>query len=241
MIATTLRMTWRNLAFLHWPLPQTQLQPMLPEGLELDTHDGVAWLGITPFEMCDVHLTGMPPIPTARNFPELNVRTYVRHKGRAGVWFFSLDAASLLAVMGARSVTGLPYYHARMASRTTGDAIRYASDRRAARAPRAIFRAGYAPTGDVYASTPGSLEHFLTERYSLFVERGSRLLRVDVEHGAWPLQNGSAEVSVNTMAEAIGLRLPDEKPHVLFSRQLQVVARWPRPAGGTGNEEPGKG
>lgn len=229
MIATTLRMTWKNLAFLHWPLPQAQLQPKLPEGLELDTHEGVAWLGITPFEMRDVHVTGMPPVPTARNFPELNVRTYVRHQGRAGVWFFSLDAASLLAVMGARSVTGLPYYHARMTLRASGDAIAYASDRRAARAPRAIFRARYAPTGDVYASTPGSLEHFLTERYSLFVERASKLLRLDVEHRAWPLQNGSAEVSVNTMAEAIGLRLPDEKPHVLFSRQLQVVAHWPTP------------
>lgn len=226
----TLRMTWRNLAFLHWPLPQTQLQSRLPDGLELDTHDGVAWLGITPFEMRNVHVTGMPPVPTASNFPELNVRTYVRRNERAGVFFFSLDAASLLAVMTARSVTGLPYYHARMSARASNTGIEYASDRRAARAPRAALRVRYAPVGDVFRSEPGSLEHFLTERYSLFVERGSKLLRLDVEHGAWPLQNGSVEVSVNTMAQAAGLTVPAQKPHVLFSRQLQVVAHWPRPA-----------
>jgi uncharacterized protein len=227
---TTLRMTWMNLAFLHWPLPQHELRAKLPTGLELDTHDDIAWLGITPFEMRDVHVTGMPPVPTAANFPELNVRTYVRHNGRAGVYFFSLDAASLLAVMSARSVTGLPYYHARMSSRASNTGIDYASDRRAARAPRATLRVRYAPTGDVFRSAPGSLEHFLTERYSLFVDRGSSILRLDIEHDPWPLQNASAEVSVNTMAQAVGLTLPAQKPHVLFSRQLQVVAHWPRPA-----------
>lgn len=223
-------MTWANLAFLHWPVPQEVLRAKLPIGLELDTRDDTAWLGITPFEMRNVHIAGMPPVPTAANFPELNVRTYVRHNGRAGVFFLSLDAASLFAVMTARSVTGLPYYHARMSSRASNSGIEYASDRRAARAPKAAFRARYAPTGDVFRSEPGSLEHFLTERYSLFVGRGSSILRLDIEHVPWPLQNGSAEVSVNTMAQACGITLPAQKPHVLFSRQLEVVANWPRPA-----------
>ena len=223
-------MTWANLAFLHWPMPQDALRSKLPRGLELDTHDDTAWLGITPFEMRDVHVTGMPRIPTATNFAELNVRTYVRHAGRAGVYFFSLDAASLLAVTTARSVTGLPYYHARMSARGQDGEILFASERRAARAPKASLRARYAPTGDVYRSEPGSLEHFLTERYSLFVDRASSITRLDIEHAPWPLQDGSAEVSVNTMAQAAGLALPDQKPHVLFSRQLQVVAHWPKSA-----------
>lgn len=230
MIATTLHMTWANLAFLHWPMPADALRSKLSTGLELDTHDGTAWLGITPFEMRAVHLTGMPPVPGARDFPELNVRTYVRFAGRAGVYFFSLDAASLLAVMGARSVTGLPYYHARMSAKPGADGIVYASDRRAARAPMASFRARYAPVGEVFRSEPGSLAHFLTERYSLFVERGEKISRLDIEHDPWPLQNGSSEVSVNTMAQAAGIALPAQKPHVLFCRQLQVVAHWPRMA-----------
>lgn len=230
MNAMTLRMTWANLAFLHWPLPPEDVRARIPAGLEVDTFDESAWLAITPFEMRNVRLTGMPPVPTARDFPELNVRTYVRHGERAGVYFFSLDAASLLAVIGARTVTGLPYYHARMSSREQADGIVYSSARRAARAPVGDFRARYAPDGDVFRSAPGSLEHFLTERYSLFVERGSTLMRLDIEHDPWPLQNGSAEVSVNTMAEAAGFTLPTQKPHVLFSRQLHVVAHWPRSA-----------
>lgn len=228
--AMTLQMTWANLAFLHWPVPQGDVRGRIPAELELDTFDGTAWLGVTPFEMRDVHLTGMPPVPTAGNFPELNVRTYVRHRGVAGVYFFSLDAASLVAVVAARGATGLPYYHARMSARAQNTGITYSSSRRAARAPAATFRGRYWPTGDIFASKPGSLEFFLTERYSLFVERGSVVTRLDIEHVPWPLQNGSAEVSVNTMADAAGLALPQQKPHVLFSRQLQVVARWPRPA-----------
>ena len=228
--AMTLQMTWANLAFLHWPMPQDEVRARIPAGLELDTHDGTAWLGVTPFEMRNVHVTGMPPVPTARDFPELNVRTYVRHRDVAGVYFFSLDAASLLAVVAARGATGLPYYHARMSSRAENSEIAYSSARRAARAPAATFRARYAPTGDVFRSEPGSLEFFLTERYSLFVMRGSVLTRLDIAHDPWPLQNGSAEVSVNTMAQAAGFVLPRQKPHVLFSRQLQVVAHWPRPA-----------
>lgn len=223
-------MTWANLAFLHWPVPADALRVKLPPGLELDTHNGTAWLAVTPFEMRGVHVTGMPGVPTTRDFPELNVRTYVTRNGRAGVFFFSLDAASLIAVIGARATTGLPYFHARMSYRSDGSAIVYASDRRAARAPKASLRVRYAPTGDVFTSTPGSLEHFLTERYSLFVSRTRRLMRLDIEHVPWPLQNGFAEVSVNTMAQAAGLTLPDRKPHVLFCRQLEVVAHWPRPA-----------
>jgi hypothetical protein len=223
-------MTWANLAFLHWPVPADALRAKLPHGLELDTHDGTAWLGIVPFEMRDVHPGGMPAVPTTRDFPEVNVRTYVRHNGRPGVWFASLDAASLLAVIGARMTTGLPYFHARMSSRADAAGVTYVSDRRAARAPRASFRSRYAPVGDVFRSEPGSLEHFLTERYSIFLERASKLVRLDVEHVPWPLQNGFAEVSVNTLAQAAGFTLPDQKPHVLFSRQLQVVAHWPRPA-----------
>lgn len=223
-------MSWANLAFLHWPMPADALRAKLPPELELDTHDGTAWLGIVPFEMRDVHPGGMPAFPTTREFPEVNVRTYVRHNGRAGVWFASLDAASLLAVIGARATTGLPYFHARMSSRADASGVTYASDRRAARAPKASLRVRYGPTGDVFTSTAGSLEHFLTERYSIFIKRASKLKRLDVEHVPWPLQNGFGEVSVNTMAHAAGLTLPDQKPHVLFSRQLQVVAHTPRPA-----------
>ena len=225
-----LRMTWANLAFLHWRVPVDEMRARVPAELELDLFEGAAWLGVTPFQMRKVQVEGLPPVPTARDFPELNVRTYVRHADRAGVYFFSLDAASLLAVVTARMVTGLPYFHAGMSAREVKGDILYSSDRAEERVPAARFRARYRPTGDVFASQPGSLEHFLTERYSLFVKAAGILRRLDIEHVPWPLQPATADVEVNTMAQAAGFKLPDAAPHVLFSRTLDVVAHWPRSA-----------
>lgn len=231
MAGVTLRMTWVDLAFLHWPVPVAALRSLLPPELELDTFEGGGWVAVTPFEMRGVRVRAMLPVPTARDFPELNVRTYVRYGDKGGVFFFSLDAASRLAVMGARAATGLPYYNARMRVRREKDEIRYESKRTHPDAPLADFRARYHPTGAVYRSLPGSFDHWCTERYSLFAASSMRgLLRLDVEHEPWPLQPAVADVERNTMAAAAGIDLPDQKPHVLFSRQLEVVAHWPVPA-----------
>ena len=219
-------MTWIDLAFLHWPVPQAMVRALVPSALELDTFHDTAWLGVTPFRMTNVRPTLLPPIPTARDFPELNVRTYVRRGDRAGVYFFSLDASSWLAVETARAMTGLPYHHAKMSQRLVGQEIHYSSRRAMPGAPGAEFRARYWPAGDVFASNPDSLEYFLTERYSLFVMHLKRLVRIDIEHIRWPLQPADVAIEVNTMAPA-GIALPDQKPHALFSRQLDVVAQFP--------------
>lgn len=222
-------MTWVDLAFLHWPVPRSMLRALVPGELEIDTFRDTAWLGVTPFRMTNVRPVMLPPIPTARDFPELNVRTYVRHRGRAGVYFFSLDAASWLAVETARAMTGLPYYHATMKHRRAGNDIHHSSRRSMPGAPVADFRARYWPTGEVFASSPDSLEFFLTERYSLFVRHLRKLVRIDIEHVRWPLQPADVAIDLNTMPPA-GIELPAQKPHVLFSGHLQVVARLPVPA-----------
>ena len=99
---------WRKLLFAHWPVPAEMVRPLLPAGLALDTWDGQAWLGIVPFQMERVRFRGLPGIPTATRFGELNVRTYVTADDKPGVFFFSLDAGSLLAVLGARALFALP-------------------------------------------------------------------------------------------------------------------------------------
>ena len=66
---------------------------LVPAGLELDTFEGQAWIGVVPFRM-----TGIRPVASAAAwlsaFAELNVRTYVTVGGKPGVCFFSLDAAN---------------------------------------------------------------------------------------------------------------------------------------------------
>jgi len=231
MPAVQLRMTWVDLAFLHWRVPADALRPLVPAELEIDSFGGSAWVGVIPFEMRDVAASGMPPVPTASDFPELNVRTYVRHGVHAGVWFFSLDAASWLAVMGARGAANLPYFHAKMSCARPGpEDVAYESERTHPGAGAAQFRAWYRPTSDVFLSAPGSFEHWCTERYCLFsITSEGRLQRLDIEHARWPLQTAVADVVVNTMAAAAGITLPTEPPHVLFARKLDVVAHWPVP------------
>jgi uncharacterized protein YqjF (DUF2071 family) len=227
----TLSMTWVDLAFLHWPVPAQMIGALLPEGLELDTFEGSAWVAVTPFEMRGVKVSGMLAVPTATNFPELNVRTYVRRGDRSGVWFFSLDAASWLAVTGARSVVGLPYFHARMSTHRDGDWVVYDSHRTHPGSSPAELAARYRPAGDVFYSKPGSFEHWSTERYSLFAAPSKRrLLRLDIEHAPWPLQPATAQIRTNSMATASGISLPNDEPRVHFARRLDVVAHWPVPA-----------
>ena len=225
----SLRMTWVDLAFMHWRVPLDMLRPLVPPELAIDTYDGTAWVGIIPFEMRDVAPIGLPPIPTASDFPELNVRTYVSHGGKSGVWFFSLDAGSWLAVMGARGAANLPYFHARMnCTRPGPDDVAYESERTHPGARKGDFRAWYRPTGPVYTSQPSTFEYWCTERLCLFSStREGGLQRLDIEHDRWPLQPAVADVVLNTMAAASGISLPTEKPHVLFSKKLDVVAHWP--------------
>lgn len=222
-----LHMRWIDLAFLHWRVQADEVRRLLPAELELDLFEESAWLGVIPFRMTGVRPLFSPPIPTASDFPELNVRTYVRHGGRSGVWFFSLDAASWLAVKGARTATGLPYFHARMRERRDGDAIEYESARTHPGAAPAELSARYRPTSPVFLAAAGSLDYWLTERYSLFAMRAERLLRLDIEHERWPLQHATAEIERNTMAGASGITLPPDEPHVRFAGQLDVVAHWP--------------
>jgi hypothetical protein len=218
-------MRWEDLLFMHWAVPTESLRALLPRGLELDVFQGNAWLGVMPFRMCATRLRFLPPLPMVSSFPELNVRTYVRHGDKPGVWFFSLDAASRLAVRTARRFFHLPYFHARMSASYEDEKICYRSQRSHREAGPAEFRARYGPLGNVRRSTPGSLAHWLTERYCFYsADADGGLWRADIQHEPWPLQDAGAEVEHNTMTRPLGFELPNQPPLLHFARRLQVVA-----------------
>lgn len=217
--------SWHDLLFAHWPVGARLLQARLPAGLPLDTFDGQAWLAVVPFHMTNVAPRGMPWMPIASAFPELNVRTYVTLQGKPGVYFFSLDAGNALAVSAARRFFGLPYYAAKMAAEEHGGAIAYRSQRETA--PPAQFVATYQPVGSPAAPEPGSLEYFLTERYCLYtVDDASRARRLEIHHAPWALQVAEARLEINTMADAAGIRLPSTAPLLHFAKRQDVVV-WP--------------
>jgi hypothetical protein len=219
--------TWHDLLFAHWPVPPAVLARLIPPGLALDTFDGAAWVGVVPFRMTGIRLRGLPALPGGGALPEINVRTYVTAGGKPGVWFFSLDAGSALAVAAARRWFHLPYYRARFSIEREGDHVRYTCRRTHGGAPPAEFTARYGPAGDVTPARPGTLDHWLTERYCLYAAgtRG-RLSRGEIHHAPWPLQPAAATIERNTMATAAGIELPPSAPRLHFARRLDVRI-WP--------------
>ncbi len=214
--------TWCDLLFAHWPVPEQALRRLVPEPLAIDTFDGTAWLGVTPFEVSNLRLRGTPPVPVLSRFPELNVRTYTSFEGKPGIWFFSLDAGSAAAVAGARRAYRLPYFRADMAVERTSTAIHYRSARRRSDARLDVeYCAGGAPG----RPEAGTLEHWLTERYCLYTVDERRVLRAEIHHPPWPLQPATARFAVNTMAPP-GIELPSGAPLLHFSRRQDVII-WP--------------
>ena len=224
-----LSMRWDKLLFMHWPLPSSALEPLLPPTVKLDTFDGQAWLGLVPFLMQGVHLGGLPALPGLSAFPELNVRTYVTVNGVPGVWFFSLEAANPVAVRFARTGFHLPYFDARMHAQLRGETVHFESTRSHRNAPPATFSAYYRPLAAVPTET-AALLHFLTERYSLYsADAHGRVYRADIQHMHWTLQRVAVrlERSPSEMTRQLGLTLLATPPLTHYSERLKVKAGLP--------------
>jgi len=219
--------TWHDLLFAHWPIAAAALRPHVPAAFDLDVFDDQAWIGVVPFLMTNVAPRGIPPVAWMSEFPELNVRTYVRVADRPGVFFFSLDAGSALAVRAARALFNLPYHVASMDVVTQSDGILHRSSRTSRDRP-AEFSAWYRPIGAPRSAPASSLDYFLTERYCLYhVDRRGRPYRLEIQHPPWSLQPAEADVRVNTMAAASDLALPDIPPLLHFAKRQDVVT-WAR-------------
>lgn len=217
--------SWHNLLFAHWPVDAELLRGRLPAGLSLDLYDGQAWIGVVPFRMTNVAPRFVPALPFVSEFAELNVRTYVTVGGKPGVYFFSLDAESSMAVAAARALLHLPYFTARMEVRCDGLFVDYASRRTDSDGSPAEFAARYQPSGHPCEPIAGSLDYFLTERYCLYnVDARFRLYRLEIHHLPWKLQPASASIATNTMTESAGIRLPSMAPVLHFSTRQDTIA-----------------
>lgn len=210
---------WDRMLFAHWRVDPAALKRLLPCGAEPDVGFGSAWVGIVAFVMTGtravlpLHFPALPPIP------ELNLRTYVRVDGVPGVWFLSLDATSPLFVNAGHALYGLNYRRARMLVVADCGSTYYASV-----SGGAAFVARYRPVAAPETPAPGSLAHFLVERYRFFAKRHGTLMTAEVEHEPWRLQAAEAEIAVNRMAVR-GLALDGEPVlHVSAGVQARISA-----------------
>lgn len=213
-----MRQTWNHVTFLHWRYEPAVVRRLLPAELSLDVMDGSAWVGLVPFLITGLTAPLLPAIPWLSRFPETNVRTYViDRRGRRGVWFFSLDAARLAAVIGARAGYGLPYFWGRMSVSRTGNIVEYRGARRLqpGRSDLAI------DVGDP-VGPPSELELFLTARFRLFARWMGRPVFARVEHPQWPLRKARLIRLEESLVRASGLPDPKGEPLVHFADRVDV-------------------
>lgn len=224
-----MRQEWRNLAYLHWPHDPAVVQARLPRGLEVDTFQGTAWVGLVPFHMVGIAPRRRPAIPYLGTFPETNVRTYVLGPEGPGVWFHSLDINRILPVAVARTTYRLPYAFSKMAIERRGDTITYTTRRRWPQ-PRGARSRVRLRIGDPI-DRPNEFEQFLSARWRLYTMLGRHLTVARVEHEPWPLHRAHLLSFVDELVAAVGYPTPRDEPHVLFSPGVSVRVDLPRRVG----------
>jgi uncharacterized protein YqjF (DUF2071 family) len=216
------RQRWNHLLFAHWAVDARMVQATLPDGLTVDTFNGVAYLGIVPFFMERVRPAWLPPLPGISWFLELNVRTYVCDRsGRPGVWFYSLDCNQPLAVIIARRFFHLPYFHARMEARCSAEKVCFTSRRRGADDPLGSYAWSRGP--GAFTARPGSLEFFLVERYLLFAaDRDGRLFEGRVHHAPYQLRTPAVSELSTAPAHQAGFAVAGEPASLLAADPVEV-------------------
>ena len=201
---------WRDLLFCHWAVPEESLRSIVPKELSIDTFDGTAYVATVPFKMREIRPTWLPR-RFAFNFYETNVRTYVVHNGKPGVYFMSLDASSRLAVWAARTGWSLPYFFADMSCDESGERWIYRSQRPSNKS--ANHRVSFTVGDHLGISKPGTLEHFLFERYLLFAKRKDRIVVGAVHHKPYEASLANVIEFEDGLLDAAGIaglsRMPD--------------------------------
>jgi uncharacterized protein YqjF (DUF2071 family) len=205
--------TRRDVLLAHWPVALDALARQLPPELAVDTFEGEAWLGLVSCRVEALRIRGLPPLPGLSSGPQLEVCTYVSAAGRPGVWLFSIDRSKQVLVEAAKRSLRLPAYRAHLV--TSAGAFEAERDGLA-------YRVRYSPLGETFTPAPGTLAHFVTERYALYTADGGRLYRAELNHRPWSLRSADVTVESATIAPL----LVDGRPHAVVAASHDVLA-WP--------------
>ncbi|EKN71035.1 hypothetical protein BABA_02632 [Neobacillus bataviensis LMG 21833] len=219
-----IRQSWRNLLFLHWPIPLEKLRPHIPSSLQIDTFNSYAWVGVILFVIEGIYPRGISSVSLTSKFPEVNVRTYVTYDGKPGIYFLSIDVENWASLRIAKRWYRLPYHSAQISFRKEGQAFHMHSIRKGNANTPISFKGKYVPVAKVYFPKEGTLDHWLTERYCLYSSNnGVNIYCGEINHRSWPLQNVETEIYHNTLFTPYQFELSDEKPIVHFSKGLDTI------------------
>ncbi len=214
---------WRNLSFLHWEVAPERLAPYIPEGLQLDTFEGKAYVGTIPFIMTNVRPRLAFSVPGISTFPEFNIRTYVTKDGKSGVLFITLDAQSIVTCTYAPWAYGLPYNYCRANVEVEGSTYKWNSKRKTGEGVTGRCTA----KGEVREAEKGTLEEFLFERYCLYSVHKGKLCIAHTQHDPWKYREGSVEMTSNSLTESYDLGIKDSlNPDLVHMSEGVLVNTW---------------
>lgn len=213
-----MQQNWRNLLFLHWPIPPEKLRPHIPSSLQIDTFNGSAWLGVILFVLEGIYPRGISFFSLTPKFPEINVRTYVKYDGKPGIYFLSIDVANWASLKIAKRWYRLPYHSAQISIRKEGKTFHCHSIRKGNANTPILFEGKYVPVSEVFFPKEGTLEHWLTERYCLYSSNnGVNIYCGEIHHQPWPLQKAKIEIVRNTLFTPFHFDLSEVKPIAHYS------------------------
>lgn len=219
-----MRQSWRDLLFIHWPVPLEEIRKHVPSSLHIDTFDGSAWLSIVIFEMKGIYIRGLPPFSILPPFPEINVRTYVHHNGKPGVYFMSLDVNDWMSYTVAKRWLHLPYQPANISIQKDENTYHYSSNRAKQSNSSITSMGSYTPSQKVFFPINGTLEHWLTERYCFFSESKKGVMYCcEIHHLPWPLQNAEFSIKKNTLIDPFQIDLASVGPISYFSNGVDSL------------------
>jgi uncharacterized protein len=220
--------SWNASTWLHWPYDPDVVQARLPDGLEVDTFEGTAWVGLVPFIIENQRVPGMPALPWISTAQETHIRTYVTGPdGRGGAYFLYLENDRLPGVITGRAAFFLKYVWASMSIERRDDVVAYRGRRLL---PPGASHEIEVETGRPYAEPElGNLDLFVTAQWILFTKYGPRLAAVPVEHPPWPLRRAELRtLRIEGVFESAGLPPPEGDPLVHYSPGVDSRIGFPR-------------
>lgn len=214
---------WHDVLFLHWPVSPDELSPYISSELELDLYNGKAWIGFIFFKVKGNRPRLIPHIPGVDSFLELNIRTYVTYKGKAGVHFFSLDANNPLIVKLTTIKNFLPYRHAKIRLKRSKNIFKIQS--RTKHTLSETLVATFEPIPEFLAGN--DFDRWLTERYYLWPKMDDHLFEIEISHSPWILQNVLVTVLENTMVPFLKSDYQLNHPIAHYSKYKKALFYFP--------------
>jgi uncharacterized protein YqjF (DUF2071 family) len=207
---------WDHVLFLSWLIEPHLIQQLVP--FELDLIDGKAAISIVPFEMSRIRFRNLPEVPFLSRLLELNLRTYVRHEGKTGIYFLTLDTDSIIGNWVANRFFRLPYRLANLSANMPQEK----NDQYLFESAHPQYELKIQATITANQATPTLLNTWISERYHLFLKKGDSIYRGDVYHTPWSLREVKSVQYLGNFEKSFGIPIHRPFDHVVYGNRLQV-------------------